>query len=506
MNYKFVLNILLFSLMCNVCVNAQADYQNIYSSIFNTNEHLFYDSIDFHTSIKPYKLSTKILEQSDSNCLYIKKLNRDNSLFITPIIQVFGSLSTEKDIAYTINTGYKVKYNWSDKISFSSLGYFGIEKFFPYYNKKIDSIGVIPERNTYLKKQSNFYLIPYNETYLSYSPNKLFTFQLGHGKNFIGDGYRSLLLSANSASYNYLKSEIHSKSIKYLFLITRGKDIFSEKTSLPDENKYSVIHYISWNLTKNINLGFFETVVFATSDSLGASRGFEWNYLNPAIFFRPVEFSLGSPDNVLMGLSSNIKLFGNTILYSQLLIDEFILSNIKARNGWWGNKFAYQLGFKINNPFRFKGLSVLVEHNTIRPYTYSHQNSIRNYGMLHQPLAHPFGANLKEYIGVLKYKRGKTKLLAKAIFLKQGIDFDNTSYGSNIYRSYEERKDDFNNFMLQGEVRQLLFGEIIANYLIIKKINLNIEARLIYRNLNQNQNIYFLFGLSTPVFQNNYDY
>lgn len=40
---------------------------------------------------------------------------------------------------------------------------------------------------------------------ISYALKKHFTFQTGHDRNFIGDGYRSLILSDNATPYPFLK-------------------------------------------------------------------------------------------------------------------------------------------------------------------------------------------------------------------------------------------------------------------------------------------------------------
>ena len=89
--------------------------------------------------------------------------------------------------------------------------------------------------------------------------------------------------------------------------------------------KWNVMHYLDWSVTKWLNIGIFETIIWQNEDSLGVYRGFEFNYLNPVIFLRPVEFSVGSPDNVLMGITGKLTLFKNHILYGQLAIDEFKL-------------------------------------------------------------------------------------------------------------------------------------------------------------------------------------
>ena len=71
--------------------------------------------------------------------------------------------------------------------------------------------------------------------------------------------------------------------------------------------KWNVMHYLDWSVTDWLNIGFFETIIWQDEDSLG-HRGLEFNYLNPVIFLRPVEYTVGSPDNVLMGLNGKLTL------------------------------------------------------------------------------------------------------------------------------------------------------------------------------------------------------
>ena len=61
------------------------------------------------------------------------------------------------------------------------------------------------------------------------------------------------------------------------------------------------------------------------------TRGFDPNYANPFIFYRPVEFSVGSSDNALVGANIKITPFKNHIFYTQFIFDEFLLSEIKSR-------------------------------------------------------------------------------------------------------------------------------------------------------------------------------
>ena len=204
--------------------------------------------------------------------------------------------------------------------------------------------------------------------------------------------------------------------------------------------KYMSSHYLSINATKKLNISLFESVIWRMNHAPGSS-GFDVNYLNPIAMLRPIEFSVNSPDNVLVGLNAKYKLPFSSYLYGQLLLDEFTLDQIKSNNGYWANKFAYQLGYKIFNAFGIDNLTLQTEYNLARPYTYSHFNTQQNYAHYNQPLAHPLGANFSEFLLLINYKWKKFVFDGKIIFSKYGGDIkgDPFSYGSNVYVSYNDR-------------------------------------------------------------------
>ena len=68
----------------------------------------------------------------------------------------------------------------------------------------------------------------------------------------------------------------------------------------------------------------------------------------------------------------------------------------ELKNGYWKNKYAFQLGTKQFDLFKIKGLGLNSEFNWVKPYTYSHFEGIMNYGHFNSPLAHPYGANFYE--------------------------------------------------------------------------------------------------------------
>ncbi|SVD49387.1 uncharacterized protein METZ01_LOCUS402241, partial [marine metagenome] len=120
-----------------------------------------------------------------------------------------------------------------------------------------------------------------------------------------------------------------------------------------------------------MNVSLYEAIIWRINHAPG-NKGFDINYLNPITLLRPIEFSLNSPDNVLAGLHAKYKLSFKTYFYGQLVLDEFTLDAMKNNNGYWANKFGYQLGAKMYDAFKFDNLILQAEYNFVRPYTYSH--------------------------------------------------------------------------------------------------------------------------------------
>ena len=72
------------------------------------------------------------------------------------------------------------------------------------------------------------------------------------------------------------------------------------------------------NTEEKLNIGIFESVIWRVNHAPGV-RGFDVNYLNPISLFRPLEFSINSPDNVLVGINAKYKLPLKSYFYGQLV-------------------------------------------------------------------------------------------------------------------------------------------------------------------------------------------
>jgi hypothetical protein len=276
------------------------------------------------------------------------------------------------------------------------------------------------------------------------------------------------------------------------------------------KTKYIANHYLSWNVSKRLNIGLFESVMW-TNDN---DRGFDLNYLNPIIFYRAIEFETGQDaGNAILGASAKYKWNNRVNLYGQFILDEFALADITGGNQSWRNKFGYQLGVKYFDAFKIDNLLLQFEYNQVRPYTYSHNTVVLNYAHNNQPMAHLWGANFREVIFIGRYDLGRWFADAKFIFGTRGFDFntteDNFSYGGDIYRNYNDRP--FNNGVKigQGNKVKTFNAELQGGYVINPVSHLKLFTNISFRNFNpdavttstlKSNTVWLSLGVRTDLF------
>jgi hypothetical protein len=351
----------------------------------------------------------------------------------------------------------------------------------------------------------------YASALINYKAGRHFNFQLGYDKNFIGDGYRSMLLSDVPFNYPFFKIVANVGRIQYTTMWAQFIDMRYPKASYDNgyRKKWGVFNYLDWNVSRKFSVGLFGGVVWQDSDSLG-KRGFDMSYINPIIFLRPVEFSVGSSDNAVMGLNLKYAVSRNSAIYGQFMLDEFKLSEFTKGDGWWGNKFAGQLGFRSNNLFKLLRLNGLTEVNFARPFTYSQRSSLNNYGHYNQPLAHPMGANFIEWVNIADYQYKRWFLRGEVMYARYGLDTTGTNFGKDIFKSYNTRTMDYGNSIGNGLTTNLLYLQGTLAFLLNPKNNLRVEASVIGRresnDLGRKSDLIFQIGLRSSFRQLYYDF
>jgi hypothetical protein len=457
-------------------------------------EKLIEDRERDHLSIRPLMLRnipSNALVQTDST-VFLSNLTgdfwqapepRNWKMDVLPLVHFGGGYSTEADAIFRSGAGFAASAQYGPKWKLYVDVFGGVEKLPAYVQQFVDSLGVVPSMGRNLGSGDQVaYVVPTFR--LSYAPNEYFEFETGYGRNFFGEGHRSLFLSDVAYNNAYFKIATDVWHFKYINLFTANKDVQRDPTDPGTfENKYTAMHYLSWAITPWLNMGLFESVVWQGRDTL-SQRGFDPNYLNPIIFYRPVEFSLGSPDNVLIGVDLNAKVGKRSVIYGQLLFDEFLLSAFRERNGWWGNKFGVQLGVKSFDAFNIQGLRLQAEYNTARPFTYTHGSVLQNFGHFNQPMAHILGTNFHEGLAFAYYEKDGWYADAQWMYAQYGRDPDSLNMGGDIFRSYVGPAMQYGNETGQGIGHQLFLQTLTAGRVINQAINLRLAFSYTYRRLD----------------------
>ncbi len=347
---------------------------------------------------------------------------------------------------------------------------------------------------TNLTQGSNFFSSQYFSSFINYQANDWINMEFGYGRNFIGDGYRSLLLSNNANANPYLKISTEFWHFQYTNLFTQHRNIFGANGKSSNfEIKYTATHFLDWKITKWISLGLFETVVWETEEGT-YKRGFDVNYLNPVIFYRPIEFSTGSSDNVLVGANLKISLPKRHVIYIQGLLDEFLLAELRAdlsqslnpekdiESGWWANKYGIQLGLRSFDLFGMEGLSSRLEYNIVRPFTYAHTSSSQAYAHDNMPLAHPLGSNFEELVFHLDYQSERQFYSLKLNWASKGLSTGLENLGDNVQFSNTTRTKEYENYIGQGVRNNKLTLDLSSQYVLNFQWLSSLKLGLILRN------------------------
>ena len=455
-----------------VFMNSKVDQHNLNSLIANNLEWYSGDATIFQ-SRKPiwksfYKTPANLYE------VHVK----DFDLVVNPVFQYVLSKEKDNDQSLFLNSrGITVRGRIANKIGFSAYITDNQERDPAYVQQWIADRKATPGAGLYKEFKAAGGVDYFDARgYFTFNVTKYIDVAFGYDKNFIGNGCRSLFLSdfGNNNLFLKLNTRIWKFNYQNLFMeLHNADDRVGDKLI---GKKYAVMHHLDIAFTKWLNVGLFEGVVFGRKDR------FDLGYLNPVIFYRSLELQNGSFDNSVAGLDVKANIAHRFQVYGQLLLDEFKLSEIRAGNGWWGNKFGIQLGGKYIDAFTIKNLDLQIEYNRVRPFTYSHRDSVANYTHYNQPLAHPLMANFSEVIGIARYQPApKWMLQAKAIYYTQGRDSNAISYGSNIFLPHVPpyRAEEYGFSVGSGWKTNVLYASLLVSYEL--RENLFLELFGVYR-------------------------
>jgi hypothetical protein len=406
--------------------------------------------------------------QSSLQTLSIKQpdflyLNRKNFfLALNPILSAQGMYETDnnnRSPLWSSSQGVELRAQAANRIGLSLAVSNNIETLPAYVQDWAQAQQAIPGAGPYRyagNGQYNYLLVRGHADF-SLIKNYIHV-SAGYDKQFIGDGYRTLFLSDFSAGAAFAGIRTRIWKLHYQNLYLELMPQFHDQSPAGTPHKYAAIHHLSVNATRWLNIGLFEATTFARKDH------YDFAYLNPIILYRATERYLGSPDKVALGINFKALALKKFNLYGQFLLNEFTAKEFFGNKGYWANKWGLQLGVKYYDVAGIRNLDLQLEANFIRPFTYSHSDTMSNFTHYNQPLAHPLGAGVREFIGIVRYQPArKWFVTGKAIYYNHGNDSTGND-GGNIFLSYDTRSHQYGYGLIGGIEATGLYLNLHVSY------------------------------------------
>jgi len=402
-------------------------------------------------------------------------------IHVSPVLYVNGGIESDNDQnPNRLSRGVVIRGSIDKKVGFYTY-FTSSEAFFPsWVNDYTDHNGAVPGEGFWKQYKNGGYSYFSALGHVNFNLTKNIQAQVGHDRNFIGEGYRSFLLSDFSNPYMFVKLNVNIWKFQWTNIWTQmTADVDYDRGRPTDgryKQKYFSFHRLGLNIGKKVNLGFFESVM---TDKLN------FNYFNPLVFFRWVEQSIGTPDKVMLGLDGKWNVYPGVQLYGQFALDEFVFGEFFGIDGKNSkrNKYGVQAGFKYIDMFKISNLDLQLEYNSARPYTFQEKNDYQSYSNWRTPLTHPRGANFREFIGIVRYQPiPKLRLTFTSMYQLYGADPDaETNWGGDVLKNRLQGSPTglFNNLTGQGVKNQYVQTNLNASYML--KHNFFIDATHTFR-------------------------
>ena len=473
--------LVLSCLLLSFAAWAQQDKEMVLLPYTETNITQLYNSAGIHTAWKQqlYEdtgyargrgswLRRKLL---DEHLLFFEKDGFHISADFIPDFQL-GNSSRASKTPWTNTRAARISGNFGPKVYFEMEDFVNQARFPGYVDSYIRRTGVIPGSQTF-RRNSN--TAPYDFNHASgklvYMPDTMFRFELGYGKNFIGDGRRSLLLSDWAFNYPYLKATVNYRSLQYTVMWSQYISGLSNTfyySGYP--RKWGQTFFLDWLFTKDGSIGLFESVIWPDQDN-NNRKDLSWTMASPVMFLHGSKSPSGTVNSTLTGLNARYRVYKNTHVYGQVAVSDML------RSKHWQNRLAMQLGIRSFAPFGVDGLSLQAEFNRADPYTYAGNSRQVNYAHYNQSLAHPFGANLKEGLLIAAYRYKRWYVRGEILTAKYHIDTAATANGGqDIFKPLQAAEQE--NVTISTS---LLWWDVRAAYIINPATNLRLEAGFTFR-------------------------
>jgi len=417
-----------------------------------------------------------------TNVLFKKHLfeiaGDDYAISISPLFNFSGG----KDVSDTIerslfqNTrGFIVEVDLFKNFSFSSSFYENQARFTGYESNYYSKLGerytqpdstyahinaVIPGGGRTKAFKGDGFDYAFAIGNMSYLLHPKLRISAGNNAQFIGDGYRSILLSDNSFNAPYYRVDWKiSNKFSFNYMRSRLMNLLRKPISSSAENYYEAkgysVNYFTYKPTKFVNISLFEGVIWNRGDSL-ISKSSNPLFYNPIPIISELILKDQTELNTLLGLNLSTQIFPKHRVYGQVAATNLDFSII-----------AFQLGYRGYNFFGLNDFMVQVEFNSVPNKFYQSVNSRLNYSHYNLPLAHVKSNGFQEALLRINYefKRIYTELSAHYYTVKD--------YASDVLIAANNSPN--------TNTGNIVYGKLEVGYRFNRKVNFTAFTSAVYR-------------------------
>jgi hypothetical protein len=373
---------------------------------------------------------------------------------------------------YQNTRGVKIEGILGKRIVFSTSFLENQARFPDYMNSFIESTGVVPGMGRVKSFKDGEYDYSMATASISYKINKHIRVKLGNDKDFLGFGYRSILLSDNAFNYPHLKIDFtfaHGKiryTLNYALLQNLNRLPNGETPESLFERKMGAFHYLSFKVSNKATFGLYSGTVF---QELPNSTEAFFNAFNPIITIN--QFS-NIPNYSRTGLLFSLQFSEKVLFYSEF---SFFIDVINGRPKL--DDYAFLAGFLLTDIA--KGLDLTFEFSIWETMKYF--DPFKKYSHYNQSLAHPLGSGFSEIYFRAHYSINHFHINYSINFARQ--NYNDVSSWTYIF---QEKSDPSPIYLKRSILNIELF------YMVNPKTNMNIALGYQYRIANDKTNYLYL--------------
>jgi len=324
------------------------------------------------------------------------------------------SVDQEESSLFQNTRGFVVQGEIGKKVYFYTDFRENQGRYAAYINRFVDSTQVFPGSGRVKPFGEGGYDYSMASGFVGIAASDWLNLAFGHFKQFIGHGYRSLLLSDNAHNYPFASYEIDALEGKlqhrYTLALLQNLDRLPQGETPESifKRKVASWNYLSFKPLPNLEVGLFEEVIWKVFDDSLGSQPLDYRALIPIPGLNSAILGLDDQDNnARIGLNAawfivpKIKVYGQAMSSSS----QFNLDGFQIGGRWSGI---------------FDRFDLQAEYNESSNAATRDSDNLQSAYHFNQPLGHILGRDYSELIGIISYYHKRIFARVKSVYFQMG--------------------------------------------------------------------------------------